>query len=712
MAKIDLPTIASGYASTSQLNDALQKIEDALNNAVLYRDNPVGEPNSMVDTLDMNSNSIINLPAPINDHEPVRLQDLNAFDFGNVEGIVPTYQPRQTGDGVTTDFSSPATAGSNHSPKSFFVHLDGFKQRPFTDYSYDIATGDIQFVEAPANGTKIDIVFFEPNTIVSAPTAASDITYSGTGGGNVQDKLDSVQAELDDTLHTVATMVNLAALAAPSGFQMVRVANFHNVLEPGGGGDFYWQSNSNEAAVAGMIVIPDGHVGAGRWKRAWDRGEINCRWTGGKADGITDDAPAINLAASHIGTGNVRAGKGSWLVNSKLSFNTSGLNFVGDGADITYIIAGAGLTTTCVEINNGSWDDVTEIYSATGTSIGSASIQNMSIDGAATTGCTGVAFARATLQCHLSGVKITNFDVGARMYGAWYSKVNRSTFQGNNVGMLADYETNDFVLFETEFVSNISAHLEFPGVGTCRKVSMVGGGFDGLPSGFGASFKNIHGLTLRDLYLEVYSTGGAPTTTNFLTFGAGLLSASIKDNNLIGPDDATYEGTFLKMAEGPGAGVNFAEISGNVVHQPSASTFIDTTDGANITVGQNKSGAPSIIDMAAIIPNHENTVSFPELLGTKESRLTVCRTKQAIDIPRVTVTFDTTAALGTGEMRIIRQDTGAVVLNYVLGNVTANVPIDMGSIPAMSYGVVLQAYTYKVGGSIDFPACSVTIEQV
>lgn len=59
MTKITLPGIASGY-NLSAINSNFQKIEDELNNKVLYRDSPTGEPNSMSSSLDMNSNDIIN----------------------------------------------------------------------------------------------------------------------------------------------------------------------------------------------------------------------------------------------------------------------------------------------------------------------------------------------------------------------------------------------------------------------------------------------------------------------------------------------------------------------------------------------------------------------------------------------------------------------------------------------------------------------------
>jgi hypothetical protein len=61
MAKLTLPSISSGYATTTQLNNAFDAIEAELQNKVLYRDNPVGEPNVMEQDLDMNSNKIINV---------------------------------------------------------------------------------------------------------------------------------------------------------------------------------------------------------------------------------------------------------------------------------------------------------------------------------------------------------------------------------------------------------------------------------------------------------------------------------------------------------------------------------------------------------------------------------------------------------------------------------------------------------------------------
>ena len=77
MSKVVLNDVASGF-NVSTINSNFDKIEDALNNKVLYRDNPEGEPNAMAKDLDMNGKRVYNLPAPLNASEAVRLQDLQA----------------------------------------------------------------------------------------------------------------------------------------------------------------------------------------------------------------------------------------------------------------------------------------------------------------------------------------------------------------------------------------------------------------------------------------------------------------------------------------------------------------------------------------------------------------------------------------------------------------------------------------------------------
>lgn len=74
--KLSLTNPTSGY-NLQTINANFDAIETEFQSKVLYRDNPTGEPNQMENDLDMNSNRIFNLPAPLNQTEPVRLRELD-----------------------------------------------------------------------------------------------------------------------------------------------------------------------------------------------------------------------------------------------------------------------------------------------------------------------------------------------------------------------------------------------------------------------------------------------------------------------------------------------------------------------------------------------------------------------------------------------------------------------------------------------------------
>lgn len=78
MSKIDLDPITSGY-NLSKINANFQKVEDELNNKVLYRDSPAGEPNSMSSNLDMNGRAVLNASKISS----------NVLELGGVQ-VVPT----------------------------------------------------------------------------------------------------------------------------------------------------------------------------------------------------------------------------------------------------------------------------------------------------------------------------------------------------------------------------------------------------------------------------------------------------------------------------------------------------------------------------------------------------------------------------------------------------------------------------------------------
>ncbi len=79
MAKIVLNKPTSGF-NLAAINANFTAIEAELQDKVLYRNNPIGEPNTLETDLDANSKRIFNLPAPIYPTDAVRLADADLFE--------------------------------------------------------------------------------------------------------------------------------------------------------------------------------------------------------------------------------------------------------------------------------------------------------------------------------------------------------------------------------------------------------------------------------------------------------------------------------------------------------------------------------------------------------------------------------------------------------------------------------------------------------
>lgn len=127
MSKIDLDPITSGY-NLSKINSNFQKVEDELNNKVLYRNSPAGEPNSMSSNLDMNGQSILN----------ANKVSSNILEIGGVQ-VVPTNLAIDPYNGTREALRrSYAEAGYNLVDGSFQI---GFTLVNANDVALDEATG-------------------------------------------------------------------------------------------------------------------------------------------------------------------------------------------------------------------------------------------------------------------------------------------------------------------------------------------------------------------------------------------------------------------------------------------------------------------------------------------------------------------------------------------------------------------------------------------
>lgn len=118
MSKIELDNVSTGFQSTTKINSNNDALETELNDKVLYRDNPVGEPNQMLGNLDMNSNRMLNLLDASNPQEPATLAQLTAAAAGFFEASMLEYDQQGTGSVVRSvgarlrDYVSPKDFGA------------------------------------------------------------------------------------------------------------------------------------------------------------------------------------------------------------------------------------------------------------------------------------------------------------------------------------------------------------------------------------------------------------------------------------------------------------------------------------------------------------------------------------------------------------------------------------------------------------------------
>ena len=182
MTKIDIVPITGGF-NLSAINQNFDDIAAELNDKVLYRDNPVGEPNQMLNDLDMNGNDILNLHALHVDQLIVNNVDLTntaadaaaaeaaasaaAASAAQAQAIENTIQsftgsltnegPFVSGVGFTPDVTTTLTLSKAYGiPANVQVHFDSEYQG--TD-QYSIVGNTIVFTSPiPSGVSKVYIV--------------------------------------------------------------------------------------------------------------------------------------------------------------------------------------------------------------------------------------------------------------------------------------------------------------------------------------------------------------------------------------------------------------------------------------------------------------------------------------------------------------------------------------------------------------------------
>jgi len=106
MSKLNLSTVASGFLGQEALNSNFVAIEEELQNKVLYRDNPTGEPNSMENDLDLNGHNLLNVES-INGLSLDAVTEVGQF-VTNIEALVAEAEV----SALAADASADASAAS------------------------------------------------------------------------------------------------------------------------------------------------------------------------------------------------------------------------------------------------------------------------------------------------------------------------------------------------------------------------------------------------------------------------------------------------------------------------------------------------------------------------------------------------------------------------------------------------------------------------
>jgi len=190
MAKITLDSVVSGFKSVSRLISNFNLLESALNDKVLWRDNPEGEPNQMLNELDMNSQRIINLPSAETATEPVTLGQFDAAQSGIL--FAATSVETQVAAAAQTVFN---LAALSYSPgiNNMAVYINGVYQSPSTYTEND--TNTVTMSEPLQLN---DVVDFAVNVrpISLETVLAANVAYTAVGGGNtnVQTRLNAYES--------------------------------------------------------------------------------------------------------------------------------------------------------------------------------------------------------------------------------------------------------------------------------------------------------------------------------------------------------------------------------------------------------------------------------------------------------------------------------------------------------------------------------------
>lgn len=303
MSKIVLNDVTN-LNTLSVINDNFDKLELELQNKVLYRDNPEGEPNALQNDIDANGNSIYNV------------QDLTIQGGFTVDGQDVGEYISQAAD-AATDAEASATAAANSASAAGVSASAANASANAADASADAAAALVAGLSIPTgivkgNGTAFSAAvagtdYLAPASIgVSVQAYDADLTTLGAGGSAARSFLGlaigtDVQAYDADTAKTdVAQSFTAAQRGAVStltdGATITpdfAVANYFTVTL--GGNRTLANPTNVVAGQSGVIKIVQDGTGSRTlaFGSSWD-------WQGGVVPSLTTTANAVDILVYYV----------------------------------------------------------------------------------------------------------------------------------------------------------------------------------------------------------------------------------------------------------------------------------------------------------------------------------------------------------------------------------------------------------------------------